>query len=191
MEDVKPDEPILISQICTSDLPPGERILKRAIHDVKAFLNYSGVVVGDSFETEYSHHYGLARFREVGCVLITVINREYAKKILVLLPKQTHPAHFHKLKEETFLVLEGELDIWLDGKHKQMKKGDKLTVFPGVWHSFSSETGCILEEISTTAFKTDSVYKDDEINKKTVDERKTKVDHWGRFVLSKELLKKR
>ena len=35
---------------------------------------------------------------------------------------------------------------------------------PGVWHSFSTNEGCIIEEVSTTHFKNDSVYKDPYIN---------------------------
>ena len=36
---------------------------------------------------------------------------------------------------------------------------------------------------STTAFKNDSVYRDPKINRLESHERKTKVDHWGRFQL--------
>ena len=43
-------------------------------------------------------------------MLINVINREYCKKVLVQLAGQMHPWHFHKRKEETFLVLWGELE---------------------------------------------------------------------------------
>ena len=41
-------------------------------------------------------------FLKTGATIINCINREYCKKILVLLPGQSHPAHFHKKKEETF-----------------------------------------------------------------------------------------
>jgi mannose-6-phosphate isomerase-like protein (cupin superfamily) len=60
----------------------------------------------------------------VGVVLINVINRAYAKKVLVQLPGQVHPLHFHKLKEETFLVLWGELITELDGRERVLKPGD-------------------------------------------------------------------
>jgi N-acetylneuraminate synthase len=45
----------------------------------------------------------------------------------------------------------------------------------------------VFEEISTTAFSNDSVYRDDAINKLTSAQRKTVVDHWGRFQLTDQL----
>ena len=167
----------------------GERkILKKAIHEVKALLNYAKVPLSHEFTTEYSHHYGIENFAETGAVLITVVNRAYAKKILVQLPGQTHPSHFHKRKEETFIVIWGELISVLDGREKILTPGDTLTVPPGVWHSFSTVTGCVFEEISTTAYKNDSEYQDAKINEMTSADRKTSVDHWGRFQIADEVV---
>jgi len=166
-----------------------ERILKDAVHDVKAMLAHAHVPLSVDFQTEYSHHYGIEHFRRVGTVLMTIINRAYAKKILVQLPGQRHPAHFHKLKEETFHVLHGELDVILDGRERHLLPGDVLTVLPGVWHEFSSSTGCVFEELSTTALNDDSFYRDPEIVKLRSAQRKTVVDHWGRFQITEQLLR--
>ena len=54
-----------------------------------------------------------------------------------MLANQQHPAHFHRKKEETFQVLNGSLDVYLDGKHKFLKEGETCLIQPGVWHSFS------------------------------------------------------
>jgi N-acetylneuraminate synthase len=169
------------------DEDPCEHIIKSAIHEVKALLAYARVPLTHEFTTEYSHHKGIANFREVGAVLINVINRAYAKKVLVQLPGQSHPLHYHKLKEETFLVLWGELISELDGRERVLKPGDTLMIPPGVWHQFSTKTGCVFEEISTTAFANDSVYRDPVINNLTSIQRKTIVDHWGRFQLTEQL----
>jgi sialic acid synthase SpsE/quercetin dioxygenase-like cupin family protein len=166
-----------------------ERILKDAIHDVKAMLAHAHVPLSVDFQTEYSHHYGIEHFRQVGTVLMTIINRAYAKKILVQLPGQRHPAHFHKLKEESFHVLWGELEVVLDGRSRRLLPGDVLTVLPGVWHEFSSGTGCVFEELSTTALSDDSFYRDPEIVKLRSAQRKTVVDHWGRFQITEQLLR--
>jgi sialic acid synthase SpsE/quercetin dioxygenase-like cupin family protein len=166
-----------------------ERILKDAVHDVKAMLAHAHVPLSADFQTEYSHHYGIEHFRRVGTVLMTIINRAYAKKILVQLPGQRHPAHFHKLKEESFHVLWGVLDVVLDGRSRRLAPGDVLTVLPGVWHEFSSETGCVFEELSTTALTDDSFYRDPEIAKLRSVQRKTVVDHWGRFQITEQLLR--
>ena len=166
-----------------------EQILKDAVHDVKAMLAHAHVPLSADFQTEYSHHYGIEHFRRVGTVLMTIINRAYAKKILVQLPGQRHPAHFHKLKEESFHVLWGELDVVLDGRERHLLPGDVLTVLPGVWHEFSSETGCVFEELSTTALADDSYYHDPAIARLTSAQRKTVVDHWGRFQITEQLLR--
>ena len=49
------------------------------------------------------------RLREFGAVIVTCINREYAKKLVIQLPRQKHPYHFHKQKEETFQLLDGDM----------------------------------------------------------------------------------
>lgn len=183
---VEPDQPLLIS---SANIPgdPDEYVIKKAVHEVKALLAYARVPLTHEFTTEYSHHYGVVNFREVGAVLINIINRDYAKKVLVQLAGQRHPLHFHKLKEETFIVLWGELISELDGRERVLKPGDTLTVPPGVWHCFRTDTGCVFEEISTTAYSNDSVYRDPAINALSSKQRKTIVDHWGRFQITEQL----
>lgn len=180
--DIKADAPVLISQ---AKIPhdPDYQILKEAVHEVKAQLNEARIALNSEFEVEYSHHYGISRFREFGAVIINCINREYCKKILVQLPGQKHPMHFHPLKEETFQVLHGDLTVSVDGHTRALVPGDVCLVMPGVWHSFWTDGGCVFEEVSTTHFNSDSVYKDTKINKLQRQERKTVVDHWGRFQL--------
>jgi sialic acid synthase SpsE/uncharacterized cupin superfamily protein len=165
-----------------------ELVLKRAIHQVKGMLAEAKIVLGPQFDTEYSHHNGILNFNKVGAVLITIVNRAYAKKLLIQIPGQTHPTHMHELKEETFVVISGSLNIWLDEKHYHLKAGDQITVLPGVWHRFQTDNGCIFEEISTTAHKSDSRYQDPYIDRLSSRERKTKVDHWGRFQIVEQLM---
>ena len=160
------------------------QVLKQAVHEVKALLNKARVHLGSEFEVEYSHHYGPGTFRETGVVIINCINREYCKKVLIQLAGQGHPSHYHKRKEETFHVLWGELHSELDGRHRLLQPGDTLLVLPGVWHRFWTETGCVFEEISTTHYNNDSVYRDPKIQAMKRAERKTVVDHWGRFQLA-------
>lgn len=182
LSDVKKDAAV---QAVAVEVPgdPEYKVIKSAVHEVKALLNEARVVLNTDFEVEYSHHYGIARFREVGVVMINCINRKYCKKILVQLPGQKHPAHYHKLKEESFQVLHGDLTVNVDGRVRTYMPGEVCLVLPGVWHSFSTKTGCVFEEVSTTHFKNDSVYKDKAINDQQVHERKTLVDHWGRYQL--------
>ena len=162
-------------------------IIKTAIHEVKALLNLAKVTLPSSFVTEYSHHAGILKFRDVGATMITVLNRDYCKKVIVQLAGQWHPDHFHRIKEETFFVLHGDLTVKLDGRKHHLQPGDSILVQPGVWHSFQTENGCIFEEISTTHLPNDSFYRDKKIQELTNEMRKTVVDHWGRFQLEQQL----
>ena len=112
------------------------------------------------FDLELSHHYGIERFEEVGLSMVTLVNREYCKKILVCLPNQLHPEQYHLKKEETFNVLYGTLDLKIDGATKTLNVGDVLTILPNQRHEFVSSGGAVIEEISSTHFKEDSYYTD-------------------------------
>ena len=184
--DIQPDAPVLKDAVAIPG-DPDEKVIKDAVHEVKALLNYAGVTLTTEFSIEYSHHYGVRNFRKVGAILINIINREYCKKVLVQLAGQSHPWHFHKRKEETFLVLWGSLHVEVEGRHKVLEPGDTLLVLPGVWHRFWTETGCVFEEVSTTHLANNSVYRDPAINKLTTQQRKTTVDHWGRFQIDAQL----
>jgi len=152
-----------------------------ALHDVKAMLNEAHIAVPSEFRLEISHHYGMANFRKVGAVIIDIVNRSYCKKIIIQLPGQHHPAHYHKRKEETFQVLHGVLELLLDDRRRTLYPGDTVLIQPGVWHEFWTENGVIFEEISTTHFNDDSYYEDKAINQMERAARKTVVEHWGRF----------
>ncbi len=177
---INSDEALAGTAIQLPEVPEHSH-LKNALHDIKALLNEARIPLNSDFEVEYSHHYGMARFREVGAVIINCINRSYCKKIIVQLPNQKHPAHFHKRKEETFQVLHGEVSVYIDGHERILRPGQTCLIQPGVWHSFSTKTGCIFEEVSTTHYDNDSVYKDKSISEMAREDRKTIVDHWGRF----------
>ncbi len=185
-KDIKIDNPVLTKSI---KKPINSKLImiKKNIHQVKAILNYNNINVGKKFEMEISHHYGIEKFRKIGCFLFNCINREYAKKIIVMLPNQKHPLHFHRRKEETFQVLSGKLISYLNNKKYTLNPGDSLLVKPNTWHKFQSDkNGCIFEEVSTTHYNDDSIYKDEKINNTKREIRKTIVNKWGRFELSKK-----
>jgi sialic acid synthase SpsE/uncharacterized cupin superfamily protein len=182
-QDVSPDGPLMENGLILPELSDGQK-LKRYVHQIRAVLNIAGIKLGPEFYVEYSHHYGIPNFGRTGCVLIDCVNREYCKKILVQLPGQSHPYHFHRLKEETFQVLWGEVFLDIDGEERVLRPGDTAVVLPGAWHKFRTDRGCVVEEISTTHHNNDSVYKDPAINKLAREERKTVVKHWGRFEIN-------
>ena len=180
--DIAVNSPVFADRV---ELPGSEDelVIKHAVHEVKAMLNEARIHLGPEFKVEYSHHYGIPKFLETGAVLIECVSRSYCKKLVVQLPGQQHPSHYHAKKEETFQVLHGELDCIVDGHYRKLVPGESVVVMPGVWHSFGTEKGVVFEEISSRDYDNDSFYEDKSINRLSRSERKTVVDHWGRFQL--------
>ena len=146
------------------------------VQNVKSFLTSSDVVFPGEAKLEISHHYGIENFYGVGITMITVVNREYCKKLIITLPGQSHPEQYHNKKEETFLVLHGDVDLYLNDNYCKLKRGDVVTIEPGVRHRFSTEAGCVIEEVSSTHYVNDSFYTDELINRNK--DRKTFITHW-------------
>jgi len=146
------------------------------VKKVDKLLDKSGVNVPNKVDLEISHHFGIEKFDKFGICMVTCINRGYCKKLILMLPGQTHPTQFHKKKEETFHILYGDFYVKLNTKKIHYKTGDIIVIKPGVKHSFTSKTGGILEEISTTHFANDSFYLDKKIQENK--DRKTLVSHW-------------
>ena len=180
LHDILPDQPLMKESV-EIESNQGVATLKQAIHEVKAILNEAKIQLGNEFKVEYSHHYGLENFRKTGAVIIECINREYCKKLVIQLPGQRHPSHYHARKEETFQILHGILHVNTDGYPRILHPGETILIQPGVWHSFWSDKGVVFEEVSTTHYNNDSFYADKRINKLPRSARKTLVDHWGRF----------
>ena len=152
------------------------------LHRAKAMLNYCNINIGEKFDMELSHHKGILNFEKIGCFIFNIVNRDYAKKILVMLPNQRHPSHFHKKKYETFSVIFGDLNLKDGRKIYKLKQGDTVDLKKNSYHEFrSGKEGCIFEEISTTSIKSDSFYKSTKINKISRESRKTFIKNWFDF----------
>lgn len=170
---IKANAPLLSSNTEQSNIR--DQILK-IVRQVITVLHESKITIPPEAALEISHHYGEERFSEFGAAMITVMNRQYCKKLIILLPGQAHPEHLHKKKDETFFVLSGELIVNLDGQAHLIKLGEMITVPAGTHHSFESETGAVFEEISTRHFADDSFYSDSSIMLNA--QRKTYLKYW-------------
>ncbi len=165
------------------------KIIKDAVHEVKALLNLAHVPLTTEFTVEYSHHYGVQNFRKFGAVLINVINREYCKKVLVQLAGPDASVALPQAQGRNLpLAATGRLHVevevrlrvararaircWYSRRLAPILDGDGLRI-----------RGDLDQRISTN----DSVYRDDAINKLHPAQRKTVVDHWGRFQISDQL----
>lgn len=154
-----------------------DAIVSRIVERCKIHFESAAVVIPNRSAVELSHHYGIERFDEFGIVMVTVVNRDYCKKIIGVFPGQTNPEHVHKKKEETFICVSGTLMVTLGEETRALAPGDIVTVAPGTPHSFSSPGGAVFEEISSTHYADDSYYTDIAINENR--DRKTKISVWA------------
>ncbi|MBI4351700.1 MAG: N-acetylneuraminate synthase family protein [Elusimicrobia bacterium] len=147
------------------------------VEKIRQIVIDSRIALPPKIEFELSHQYGLDNIARYGATIISCINREYCKKIIIMTPGQENPVHHHKKKEETFQVLYGTLTIAIDGAEKDYRHGEIIVVERGVRHSFRSAGGAVFEEVSTTHYKDDSFYEDPAImNNK---DRKTGLTFWS------------
>jgi mannose-6-phosphate isomerase-like protein (cupin superfamily) len=170
---LEPDAPLLQESCSRTD--KRSKVLEVA-SKVRSLLEQSHITVPGGVDLEISHHYGIEQFDRVGLTMLTVVNRGYCKKLLVCLPGQTHPEQYHQRKEETFHVLFGEVLLSLDGQTRVCRPGDVINIEPGVRHAFSTPTGAVIEEISSTHWADDSFYTDEAINRNR--DRKTRLTYW-------------
>ncbi|MDD5584803.1 MAG: N-acetylneuraminate synthase family protein [Candidatus Omnitrophica bacterium] len=173
-EDIPENQPVMFNQVIVKDL---RARLIQIMNKIKPLLVRAKVSLPNKLEFELSHHYGIETFEQWGAAIINCVNREYCKKLIILLPNQRHPIHYHIKKEETFNILFGEVTIDLDGTVKKYKPGEMVIIERGKKHGFNSNSGAIFEEISTTHLLEDSFYDDGEIEKNK--DRKTFLTYWS------------
>lgn len=170
LDDVYADKPLLKSQ---SNLKYDRQNVWYIVQSLRKFLKDNCIKIPNGIQLQISHHQGIENFDETGLILFTIVNDEYCKKTLITLPGQSHPEQFHKQKKQTFIVVSGQVDLYLDGKLNELKQGDIITVQPNVRHSWYSRCGCVIQEISSTHNKNDSFY-----TSPVKSDRKTFVTYW-------------
>ena len=60
--------------------------------------------------------------------------------VVVITPGESHPCHKHVTQEESFLALEGECAVYVDGERVLLKAGGYLRCEPGEAHLFRNES---------------------------------------------------
>jgi len=83
--------------------------------------------------------------------------------VVVITSGEKHPCHKHTKQEESFLAVEGECSVYVDGEKIVLKAGDYLICEPGEAHYFINESDGDFKAVFIKAphleFK-DSVYID-------------------------------
>jgi mannose-6-phosphate isomerase-like protein (cupin superfamily) len=172
-QDIAANDPVMRDGVTARDM---RELVYQTVSAVKTVIRKSKVQVPGQCELEISHHYGLEKFREFGLTAITVINREYCKRLMVVLPGQKHPEQWHDVKDETYHILYGDLIVELDGNQHTHKSNDVITIPHGVRHSFWTKGGAVIEEVSSSYSPSDSFYTDPAIAANS--NRKTFVTYW-------------
>lgn len=171
--DLSPAQPVFSSAVREKDI---RAKVHEIVAHVRRILKESRTVLPGQIDLEISHHYGIDRFYEYGVAMMTYVNREYCKKVIVVLPGQKHPEQFHKVKEETFHLVWGDVTVALDGKERVCKPGDIVLIEREMRHAFASAGGAVIEELSSTHHGEDSYYTDEAIGQNR--DRKTYLTYW-------------
>ena len=87
---------------------------------------------------------------------IIINKKDYCGKILYLKKGFCSSLHYHKIKDETFYVLDGEVLMEYDNKKILMKKGDDVNILPNKKHRFSGIKDSKIIEFSTHHYDDDS-----------------------------------
>jgi quercetin dioxygenase-like cupin family protein len=95
----------------------------------------------------------------------------------VISPGQTNPEHLHKLKEESFYCLYGEVRLEIESEVLTLKPGDLALIPAGKKHTIYSSTGAVVEEISSASLVSDSFYTDPTITENKF--RKSNIVLWN------------
>jgi D-lyxose ketol-isomerase len=120
---------------------------------------------------------GLGKYREVGLALVNLAEEpEYCEKLMYCERDQVTPMHAHRKKKEDIICRHGRLamEVWAgdpretargssfrlkrNGQYREVASGDvlhlaageRVTLEPGLYHSFWAESEeCVLGEVST------------------------------------------
>ena len=95
--------------------------------------------------------FGLGDFNRTGLIEYWIANENaagYCGKYLFVFEGQTCPRHRHRLKHETFFLVEGRLEVEYDGDIRLLHRGETLTIKPGRYHRFTGLEPSLLLELS-------------------------------------------
>jgi len=88
-----------------------------------------------------------------------VNNEHYCGKILNLKKGYRCSLHYHKLKDETFYILEGIVKMEVGDRELIMKPKESIHILPGMSHRFTGLKDSKIIEFSTQHFEEDSYRK--------------------------------
>lgn len=148
-----------------------KQYLEQALH----ILDAANIVLPKEASVNIYHHLGKELFYDTGAVFINIVNRDYCKSYVIMLPKQKYPYHYHKIKSESFYVLYGSLNVKVDETEYILDQGEMINIERGQTHGFYSTESVVFEEISTIYTLNDSFYLYEDIQKTTYEQRRSVI----------------
>ncbi len=114
-------------------------------------------------------HFGLDDFARIGEVEYWIVNdtaNAYCGKFLFLFDGQRCPLHHHLVKDETFYIVKGSIDLEVDGESTVLRAGDVLKLAPGRRHTFAAVGGpALVLEVSLPSVAGDNLFADRRIGR--------------------------
>ena len=95
--------------------------------------------------------FGLGDFERIGLIEYWIANEAsagYCGKYLFVFGGQTCPRHRHRIKHETFFLLEGRLEVEYQDRTRVLQRGEVLPIEPGHYHRFTGLEPSLLLELS-------------------------------------------
>ena len=111
--------------------------------------------------------FGMDDFLKTGHIEYLIVNDEknnYCGKFIFMFKGQTCPAHSHRKKHETFMVVKGAIIMRMNGKTViRMKQGQVLKMPQKNLHSFTAEKNSLVLEVSLPSVRKDNFFADKKI----------------------------
>jgi len=109
-----------------------------------------------------------------------IVNTEkYCGKKLILKEGYQSSLHYHKQKDETFYIFEGEVYLEVNGTATIMKPGDTIRILPGQRHRFSGLENSVIFEFSTHHDEEDSYREEGQLSREIPD-----FENWRKEILN-------
>jgi ABC-type sugar transport system, auxiliary component len=141
----------------------------QAIARIQGVLNDWGLKLpGDPMPM----HFGLHDFDNIGETEFWIVNdtqNNYCGKFLFMFNGQRCPLHYHNIKDETFFIVRGDVEMEVDGKTSVLHPGEVFKMAPGMNHTFRAVGGpALVLEVSLPSLQGDNIFADKRIGEQGV-----------------------
>jgi D-lyxose ketol-isomerase len=117
-------------------------------------------------------HFGLNDFENFGETEFWIVNdttNNYCGKFLFMFEGQRCPLHYHNIKDETFFMVRGDVEMEADSDMSVLKQGGVFKMSPGVNHTFRAVGGpALVLEVSLPSIQGDNIFANKRIGNEGV-----------------------